>query len=398
MPMEIIFRTYDEGIAFCYQFPGEGDDFYTLCEELTGFDLLTPGNAWIQPYDTLATWVPAYEYGYVKDIKIGGPPPMTTGWGFPALFNTKEAWVMLTETGLYENYAGTHLDAKAENGLYGIEFPGEWENYGLGKSKPMAKLPWKTPWRVIITGKTLAPIVESNLVYHLAKPNQLQETDWVTPGKASWSWWGDHTSGKNFKKLKDYVDFAKQMGWKYSLVDADWHIMEGGTVQELVKHANQQGIGIFLWYNSGGPHTKVMNAGPRDLMHDPEIRQAELKKISEWDVKGIKVDFLKTVPVIWDEIYFIDGYPGKDAVLARKKDETYYVAVINSEKVGKEFTFTTSFLPEDKKYEMEIIRDGQTEETLGFESKNVTSISKLSIPVLPAGGFVATIKERELLY
>jgi len=293
-PVQFIFRAYNDGIAFRYLFPDTANKMFTIKEELSSFNLPEDGQCWIQPYDTIGTWSPAYEYGYLKDMPVGQEPPMTTGWGFPALFHINDSWILLTESDLNRGYCGSHLAAEAPDGEYRIEFPHAWEAYGKWDSYPSSKLPWKTPWRVAIIGNKLETIVESKLVSHLAEPNRIEQTDWIKPGKASWSWWGDHTSGKNFKKLKNYVDFAAEMGWRYSLVDADWHIMEGGTIQELVKYANQKNVGILLWYNSGGPHTKVMNAGPRDKMYDPVIRKKEMEKIRNWGIQGIKVDFFQS--------------------------------------------------------------------------------------------------------
>lgn len=45
------------------------------------------------------------------------------------------------------------------------------------------------------------------------------------------------------------------------------------------------------------------------------------------------MDFMKAVPTTWDETRFIDGYPGKYVVLARRYGNTWYVAVVNA---GKE--------------------------------------------------------------
>lgn len=44
------------------------------------------------------------------------------------------------------------------------------------------------------------------------------------------------------------------------------------------------------------------------------------------------IDFMKTVPTTWDEVKFIDGYPGKYAILARRQGNKWYVAGINAQK------------------------------------------------------------------
>jgi hypothetical protein len=50
------------------------------------------------------------------------------------------------------------------------------------------------------------------------------------------------------------------------------------------------------------------------------------------DAPAWAVDFMKEVPATWDEVRFIDGYPGKYVVLARRHDNKWYVAGINAEK------------------------------------------------------------------
>lgn len=292
--IEIVFRAYNEGIAFRYYFPDTSDSALVMLSEATSFNLPDQGDAWIQPYDSLAQWSPAYEYGYVKDLKTGARPPKTTGWGFPALFATADAVVLITEAGLDDSYCGSHLTADCDKGEYALEFAHAWECYGLYPDKPASTLPWATPWRVVIAARTFKPVVESCIVNHLATPCQLKDTSWIKPGIASWSWWGDHVSGRDFKKLKQFVDFSAEMGWPYSLVDADWHIMQGGTLEQLAAYADSKGVGLWIWYNSAGPHTKVMDAGPRDLMHEREIRRKEMERISKLGIKGIKVDFFQS--------------------------------------------------------------------------------------------------------
>jgi len=291
--VNLVFEVFNDGVGFRYEFPDKNGAIFQVNEELTEFALPATSNAWIQPYDTLNTWSPAYEYGYGPKMKAGTAPPLTTGWGFPALFENDEMWVLLTETGIDGSYCGSHLAANCSNGVYRIEYPFSWENYGLWEAKPANSLPWATPWRLILIGDRLGAIAESNLVYHLAKPCDYEDVSWIKPGISSWNWWGDHGGGWKFNSLKKYIDFSAEMGWPYSLVDAEWQRMEGGTFEELAKYAKSKNVGLFIWYNSGGEHSRVMDALPRDLMHKPEVRMAEMKRIKEMGIKGIKVDFFQ---------------------------------------------------------------------------------------------------------
>jgi hypothetical protein len=73
-------------------------------------------------------------------------------------------------------------------------------------------------------------------------------------------------------------------------------------MEGLVDYAAARGVGIFLWYNSAGPHNDY-SFSPRDKMWDPVIRRAEMAKLSSWGVKGIKVDFFKSEKQIMIQQY-----------------------------------------------------------------------------------------------
>jgi hypothetical protein len=49
------------------------------------------------------------------------------------------------------------------------------------------------------------------------------------------------------------------------------------------------------------------------------------------DAPDWAIDFMKKVPTLWDEVRFIDGYPGKYIILARRSGNQWYVAGINAE-------------------------------------------------------------------
>lgn len=50
------------------------------------------------------------------------------------------------------------------------------------------------------------------------------------------------------------------------------------------------------------------------------------------DAPAWAIDFMKAVPTTWDEVQFIDGYPGKYVVIARRHADKWYVAAINAQK------------------------------------------------------------------
>jgi hypothetical protein len=50
------------------------------------------------------------------------------------------------------------------------------------------------------------------------------------------------------------------------------------------------------------------------------------------DAPDWAVNFMKEVPTTWDEVRFLDGYPGKYVLLARRKGVKWYIAGLNAQK------------------------------------------------------------------
>ena len=50
------------------------------------------------------------------------------------------------------------------------------------------------------------------------------------------------------------------------------------------------------------------------------------------DAPAWAIDFMKEVPTTWDEVRFIDGYPGKYVILARRHGDKWYIAGVNAQK------------------------------------------------------------------
>ncbi len=293
--LQIILRAYDDGVAFRYRFPETDTTTRRVTQELTGFAVSSAGRMWSQPYDQGTMHAPSYETLYTNGAPIGTRASFLggRGWSFPTLFQVDGNWLLITEADLDGSYFGAHLDPIPRNGLYSIAMPSDEEAEGYGAAEPVSTLPWETPWRVIEVSESVGTILESNLVTNLSKSSQISDTSWIHAGRASWSWWSDHGSSRDYDSLVKYVDLAAEMGWEYSLVDANWNVMSGGSVEQLIHYANQKGVGIWLWYNSGGPDNNVTEQ-PRDLMFDQAIRRREFARIQALGVKGVKVDFFQS--------------------------------------------------------------------------------------------------------
>jgi hypothetical protein len=291
--VQLVLRAYDGGFAFRYNFPETNATVQSVTGESTGFKIPSGSHAWMLPYDVAGTYTPAYENTWRSDLAVGTQAPSgTAGWCLPALFQTPgNFWVLVGDTDVTGSYFAAHLAATAPNNLYSIAMPAADEANATGAVNPQSTLPWTTPWRTVVVGPTPGTILESTMPTDLASPSVIADTSWIRPGRVSWSWWSADTSPSNYSELTPFIDLAQTMTWEYSLIDAGWDTMTGGTYQSLLTYANPRNVGLILWYNSGGPNNSVAQYGPRDRLYDPSKRKTEFQTISLAGVKGVKIDF-----------------------------------------------------------------------------------------------------------
>lgn len=96
--------------------------------------------------------------------------------------------------------------------------------------------------------------------------------------------------------------------------------------------------------------------------------------------------FLQDLPKTWDDVRFIDGYPGRYAVIARKSGDAWYVAGINADGQERNIELDLSFLG---KKSGTLIADGQGEREF---TQGSIQAGKTKIGIKPRGGFVAVFK------
>jgi hypothetical protein len=296
LPIDLILRAYDDGVAFRYRFPDRDAALHTVTAEATGFQLPRDSVVWAMPYDEPDVYNPGYENFWQDAIPAGTTSPTRAGWTFPLLFRTPaDRYGLITEADLDGTYCGGRLASDAPGGLYRLRFPNPGDGNGTGAVEPSSTLPWATPWRAIVLGASPGVMVETNLVENLSPPSILasRPTGWIRPGRVAWSWLFDPDSPQDAAKQMAFIDLAAAMGWEYLLVDANWDIMKNGTIHDVIAYAKSKNVGVMLWYNSGGPHN-VVTERPRGLMDLPRVRQYELKRLAQWGVKGVKIDFFQS--------------------------------------------------------------------------------------------------------
>jgi hypothetical protein len=319
--LDIIFQVSNDGVAFRYLFPEKNTVTHRLVEEVSSYHFLPGTTAWMQPIAPARSgWHecnPSFEEYYLKDVPVGTPSPTGAGWMYPALFHSGDVWLLVSEGSLSGNYCGTRLRTQSPDGEYSVGFPDPRESFQDGAVNPESTLPWLTPWRFIAVG-SLKTIAESTLGIDLAdKPVEKADMSGA-PGKASWSWPLLGDASANFDTEKQFIDYAAEMGWRYTLIDAWWDKQIGyDKLKELVDYAHGKNVKILLWYNSAGDWNSTPLT-PRDRMLTHESRVAEFDKLKAIGVAGLKIDFFGG-----------DGQSMIDYYLAILKDAEPYGFLIN---------------------------------------------------------------------
>jgi len=104
------------------------------------------------------------------------------------------------------------------------------------------------------------------------------------------------------------------------------------------------------------------------------------------EVPGYVKDFLMEVPSCWDNTKFIEGYPGKYVLIARKSGETWYLAGINGEDNEKTIDVVLPFVDNAGSYM--IITDGKDDRSFSAEKFKYETGKNIKTTLKSYGGFV----------
>jgi alpha-glucosidase len=110
------------------------------------------------------------------------------------------------------------------------------------------------------------------------------------------------------------------------------------------------------------------------------------------DLPDAAKNFLRTVPNAWDDTKLVDGYPGKDVIIARRKGSTWYIGGLNAERGEKRKTVSFHFLPEGVKYKLTLLTDGTHDKAFATQYLVVEKSSVMDIRMLRRGGFAGSMK------
>lgn len=142
--------------------------------------------------------------------------------------------------------------------------------------------------------------------------------------------------------------------------------------------------------NDGGTirrTTDVFQLATTVLFQNP-VQNFALAPNNLTDASQICLDYMKNVPTVWDETRFIDGYPGKYVVLARRHGEHWYVAAVNATKEPLKLKLdlpmmagqTVAFYSDGKQLQPEL------------QQQKIKADGKLQLTIQPQGGAVLVKK------
>ncbi|MBC5863329.1 glycoside hydrolase family 97 protein [Flavobacterium turcicum] len=264
--MNIIFRVFDEGVAFRYDFPKQAElNYFVISDELTQFNLTENNKVFWLPGDFDSN---EYEYNETRFSEIDNSKiNMNNGIGvksIPGKYTLQTPLMMKAPSGLYlnifeaavVNYPVMHLNADVTN----YKLKAELVPNAIG-DKAYLQTPCVSPWRTIMISDDARDIVASKMILNLNEPSKIEDTSWIKPMKYVGIWWEMHVgkstwdyagsqnatnfadapkaSGKHgatTENTKRYIDFAAKNGFDGVLVEGwnvGWEDWNGNWKEEV---------------------------------------------------------------------------------------------------------------------------------------------------------------------
>ena len=112
------------------------------------------------------------------------------------------------------------------------------------------------------------------------------------------------------------------------------------------------GSTLNKFYNADNQHgtvrrTSDVYALATAVLFQSSVQHFAMAPNNLTDAPAWAVDFMKAVPTTWDEVKFIDGYPGKYVILARRCGDKWFVVGINADKQPLKTTVTLPMFQKD---------------------------------------------------
>ena len=116
-----------------------------------------------------------------------------------------------------------------------------------------------------------------------------------------------------------------------------------------------------------------------------------------YEKEPVSTEFIAAIPTVWDETVALDGKIGQYAVMARRKDDAWYVGGMTNWN-GRYVTVDLSFLPEGT-YDVEKYVDGYESHVLArdfrVEKQSADNTAKIKVWMAAGGGFAFKITPKK---
>ena len=232
------FRVFDNAIAFRYEIPPQPKfSQITIKDELTEFNIEPNSTAWKIP----AYQPDRYEYNYdkslVHELKNSVHTPLT-------IKTTNGYYISIHEAALY-NYGSTTIKLNERDILKTDITPLS------DGTKAHVRLPFNTPWRLVMIADSPLELTENRVMYALNEPPK-GDFSWVKTLKfigiwwamyvGEWTWAPGERHGATTEHAKQYIDAAVRLGITGLLIEGwnegwegDW--LENGIHNSFIKPA-----------------------------------------------------------------------------------------------------------------------------------------------------------------
>ncbi len=287
----VVLRAYDDGFALRSVIESEDETQFVLEDEKTAYTLPagTSVRAITAPASRLQSSFnyeqPTYSYNAIEAIPTGNVVM------FPALIDYGEGMVaLLSEAEIYSSsnvMYGSCLMVGEDRAL-------ECNPAPIPEGDITVQLPFQTPWRMGVVGD-LKTVVESDLVDNLnARPDPDMDLSWIEPGVTAWMWISEGLAGQHsLTTIREYVDLAADMGWKYLILDEGWQPSSNPNPEPFT--SEQRYKGTYSWFPQALDYAEKKGVGFIVwVKHSDLDTPAEREVLREWadmGIKGIKADF-----------------------------------------------------------------------------------------------------------
>ena len=314
--LEIQFRAFNDGIAFRYVYPQQGEDSLIIIDELTSFNLKEDGEAW---------WIPAYRDNRYEYLTTKSPVSTLDTVHTPLTIKSKNGLYLSFHEANLKDFASMTLARSEGTKLKADLVP--WADGDRVKTNGS----FTTPWRTLQIAETPADLITSYLILNLNDPNTIEDTSWIKPSKYLGIWWGMHIGkytfwespiqGATTKNAFEYIDYCKKLGIDHLLIEGwnkgwtpAWYEnrmhefsfteeADGFDLKKVTDYARENGVHIIGYHETGSNiinYLKQIDAGMGLYkvvgIHDVKIGQVGSRlNMKEWHHGQFGVNYYRHV-------------------------------------------------------------------------------------------------------